>query len=129
MKWKLADARRCLEKSRWENTHEWRKAKRVLTAHQVRSEYLRLWKYKVGIYRSNLSDILRRTGSNLGRRYATKVTVPDSIRGIKIADQEIPSNFSTAPRCNGDVSLNENEVATLSLPPKFAVYSKTVIQV
>lgn len=124
MSWKLADARRCLEKARWENTHEWRKAKRVLTTHQVHSEYLRLWRYETGIRKAHLSEILRKKVVLLGRRFSTKQTVADSIRGITVADQEIPNEFSTAPRCYGNVSLNQNEAAALSLPPKFAVYSK-----
>ena len=66
MRWKLADARKCLEKSKWENTHEWRKAKRVLTAHRVRMEYLELWRYEVGVYRTHLSEILRKKVNVLG---------------------------------------------------------------
>ena len=30
MKWKLADARKCLSKTKWENTREWRKPKTKL---------------------------------------------------------------------------------------------------
>ena len=124
MRWKLADARKCLEKSKWENTHEWRKAKRVLTAHRVRMEYLELWRYEVGVYRTHLSEILRKKVNVLGNRYSIQQTVPQSVRGITVGDQQIPDSFSTAPRCYGDVSLNQKELAALSLPPKFAVYSK-----
>ena len=31
MKWKLADARKCLNKAKWENMCEWRKAKPVFS--------------------------------------------------------------------------------------------------
>ena len=48
--------------------------------------------------------------------------IPDSIRGILIADQSVPNDFSTAPRCYGGVVMNENELAALSLPSKIAVY-------
>ena len=52
-----------------------------------------------------------------------KRSIPDSIRGIVIADQSIPDYFSTAPQCYRGVVVNENVLAALSLPPKFAVYS------
>ena len=52
-----------------------------------------------------------------------KRSILDSVRGIVIADQSVPDDFSTAPRCYGGVVMNENELAALSLPPKFAVYS------
>ena len=36
MKWKVVDARKCLDKSKYENTCEWRKAKGVATEGQTR---------------------------------------------------------------------------------------------
>ena len=47
-----------------------------------------------------------------------KRSIPDSVRGIVIAD-----DFSSAPWCYGGVVMNEDELAALSLPPKFAIYS------
>ena len=37
-------------------------------------------------------------------------------------DRELPQNFSSTPRLYGGVSVNENEKAALSLPPKFTKF-------
>ena len=123
MKWKLADARKCLSKAKWENTREWRKAKPVFSTHQVYREYLDLWKQETSGYKAHLREVLVNKVGTLKNRYSVKRSIPDSVRGIVIADQSIPDDFSTAPRCYGGVVINGNELAALSLPPKFAVYS------
>ena len=59
----------------------------------------------------------------LKSRYSVKQDVPDHVRGISIANQEVPSTFSTTPGCYGNVAVSREELAALSLPPKFAVNS------
>ncbi len=41
-----------------------------------------------------------------------------------VADQHLPSTFSSTPRCYGGVELTGDEEKVLYLPPKFAVYDK-----
>lgn len=50
--------------------------------------------------------------------------VPDEIKGINIADKEIPTHVTSNPQCYGGSTINEKEQKVLSLPPKFAVYEK-----
>ena len=39
-------------------------------------------------------------------------------------DQQIPDDFTTEPQCYGGVELSSDEKSALSVPPKFAIYSK-----
>ena len=57
MKWKVVDAGKCLDKSKYENTREWRKAKRVLTTLHVCMEYLTLWRMETNLYRLSLREV------------------------------------------------------------------------
>ena len=57
MKWKVLDARKGLDKSEFENTREWRTAKRVLTTHHVCMEYLTLWRTKTNLNRHSLREV------------------------------------------------------------------------
>ena len=55
--------------------------------------------------------------------YSVKQDVPYHVREISIANQEVPGAFSTTPPYYGNVAISREELAALSLPPKFAVYS------
>ena len=46
------------------------------------------------------------------------------VEGITVADQSVPSTFSSNPRRYGGVQLTKDEEKVLCLPPKFAVYEK-----
>ena len=46
------------------------------------------------------------------------------VEGITVADQPVPSTFSSDARCYGGVELSDDEEKVLCLPPKFAVYEK-----
>ena len=39
-----------------------------------------------------------------------KQDVPDNVRGISIANQGVPSTFSTTPRCYGNVAISREEL-------------------
>ena len=124
MKWRLRDARRSMDEAKRENTRVWREAKRVLSYHRVRDEYLAIWRREKEQYRLHLRELLRSKVSVLVQRYSRNNDVSDSVRDIIVGDQQISDDFSTEPRCYGGVELTEDERATLSLPPKYAVYSK-----
>ena len=56
----------------------------------------------------------------------SKTNLPEEIRGINIKDQELGREFTSAPRTYGGVTLNVEERALLTLPPKFATYGKVI---
>ena len=47
---------------------------------------------------------------------------PDEIRGVTVADQEIPANFTSDPRIYGGAEVSNDELSILSLPPNYALY-------
>ena len=117
------DARKCLDKSKYENTCEWRKAKRVLATHHVCMEYLTMWRMETNLYSHNLREVKSEMVTLLRNRYSVKQDVLDHVQEISITNQEVPSTFSATPRCYGNVEVSGEELAALSLLPKFAVYS------
>ena len=55
---------------------------------------------------------------------ANRNLTPDTIDEIIIKDELVPESFSSEPRCYGGTNLDENEAEVLSLPPKYALYTK-----
>ena len=49
---------------------------------------------------------------------------PDVVEGIIVGDQELDERFTSEPRCYGACEVSDNEKQALSLPPKFALYTK-----
>ena len=54
------------------------------------------------------------------KKYGRSRGTPGQLKGITIADREIPPAFTS--KCYGGCSIDEKE-KILSLPPKFAVYN------
>ena len=74
--------------------------------------------------RTELNEKRKRKVRFLKQKYGQSKRIPDDLEGINIADKEIPTTFTSEPRCYGGISLTENEKKVLNLPPKFAVYGK-----
>ena len=86
--------------------------------------YVTIWRREKQTYQRNLHELVRKKLVNLTNRYSTRFVAPDAVRGIVVEEQEVPVEFSTEPRCYGDVVLDTNERNALSLPPKYAVHAK-----
>ncbi len=106
------------------NTRVWRAEKLILREYNVFNAYISLWRKEKQQYQTELREKLRLKVSTLIRRYSSQEAIPESVRGIVIEDQQVPEEFSTGPKCYGGVEINMDEQAVLSLPPKYAVYSK-----
>ena len=124
MKWRLEDAWSNMNRARRENTRVWRESKQVLRTYGVCDAYLALWRREKEDYQVSLRAKLRSKVYTLVRRYSNQTVAPESVRGIVVGDQQVPEDFSTDPRCYGDVELSADERSVLSLPPKYAMYSK-----
>ena len=59
----------------------------------------------------------------LEKKYGRSRDTPDQLKGITIADREIPATFTSEPKCYGGCSIDEKERKILSLPPKFVIYN------
>ena len=53
-----------------------------------------------------------------------RITVNNLYKTVNTADREIPESYSREPRIYGGAKINNDEKATLQLPPKFTVYEK-----
>ena len=124
MKWRLQDARSRMNDAKRENTRVWREAKRHLRIHNVCDGYIAIWRRDKEIYQRQLREKLQSKVSTLVQRFSSRKAVPDTVRDIIVQDQQIPEGFSNEPRCYGGVELSADERAVLTLPPKFAAFSK-----
>ena len=60
----------------------------------------------------------------LTEKYSKKRVTPDVVEGIIAGGQELGGRFTSEPRCYGACEVSRNEKQALSLPPKFALYTK-----
>ena len=129
MSWKLRDAYRKLQKARRDNTKVWREVRPILVQEgDVLSSYLRLWKSEKKNLKRYLTNKRKKKLAFLVKKYCENTcTVPDEVEGIVVKDQELDECFTSEPRCYGACKVNESERQTLSLPPKFALYTKVNI--
>ena len=51
-------------------------------------------------------------------------TVSKICKTVDTSDREIPSSYNREPRIYGGVKVSEEEIAALSLPPKYTTYEK-----
>ena len=121
--WKLQDAHIQVRRLQRENTQMWRKERGIIKEAGVLREYERLWRRETTRYSSELRGKHSQKLQHLRGKYKKeKNTVPDVFEGITIKDQEIPENFTSAPRTYGHTTLTNDETELLSLPPKYAVF-------
>ena len=71
-----------------------------------------------------LNDKQKKKVAFLKCRYERKMETPNEINGIIIEDQEITDDYTSIPRCYGNVEINSDEQDVLSLPPKYAIFEK-----
>lgn len=124
MSWKLKDAYRKLSKERRNNTKVWREVKQDIDEERVLKDYVILWKREKEWSKTKLNDRRRKKVKFLTKKYGKRFDVPDTLEGITVRDREIPTAFSSEPRCYGECKINTSENQALCLPPKFAVYTK-----
>lgn len=60
----------------------------------------------------------------LTEKYSKKRVTPDVVEGIIAGGQELDGRFTSEPRYYGACEVSGNEKQALSLPPKFALYTK-----
>ena len=124
IKWKVTDAVNEMRKAKYENTMTWREIRPVLVAEYILNQYEQIWREEKQIYGRQLRDIKKKKIDHLKAKFKATTTLPDTVREITVADQEIPDNFSTDPRVYGGCTLTADEEELLKLPPKFSVYDK-----
>lgn len=73
--------------------------------------------------KKELKTLRRKNIAFLKGKYGKKDTTPDMYEGITVADQVVPVDFTSMPRCYGKCPVTEDEKCAASLPPKFAVYT------
>ena len=124
MSWKLRDAMQCMRKAQYTNTKEWRNARKTFRQLGICRKYEELWSRESCKYKDVLCKRRKKKVDFLSRKYNRKTRLPYSINGAIVADQDVPENFTSEPRCYGAIEISNDEKAVLSLPPKFATYDR-----
>ena len=103
----------------------WRKEKRTLEESGVMNEFNELWRREITKYANDLKETAAKKIQFLRTKYKrTHTQVPDELHRIVLQDQELGNEYTSSPRKYGDITLNDDEEALLSLPPKFAIHRK-----
>ena len=79
------------------------------------------WSVEKEITRTKFRNRRKKKVDFLSTKYDKNDDVPDKIRGVTVADQDIVKDFSMAPRVYGAVELSNDEEKLLTLPPKFTI--------
>ncbi|MCP4264419.1 MAG: hypothetical protein GY777_02390 [Candidatus Brocadiaceae bacterium] len=71
-----------------------------------------------------LKEKKRRSNEYKNKIMQQKEREDDIIEGIRIFDRKLNEEYDNKPKCYGGVKIDENEMTTLCLPPKFAMYEE-----
>ena len=124
VQWKLQDAHRSLRKARMDNTQSWRREKPLLEQENVLVAYEELWSREKSAYAQELRQKLRQKTNFLKtkfRRSNSANEVPGDIEGVIVAEQEIPTSFTSDPRIYGAAGVSTEELDLLNLPPNYTL--------
>ena len=124
MTWKLKDAHERVNKARCKNTREWRAVYPIIRQARIFDSYSQLWIREKRKLKDELAIKRKRKVAFLTEKYSKKRVTPDVVEGIFVGDQELDGGFTSEPRCYGACDVSGIEKQALSLPPKFAVYTK-----
>ena len=124
MQWKLQDARKEMNRARYENTRTWRECQPVLRELDIMHQFNDAWSVEKQIQTGRLRELRKKKIAFLRVKYTQNQEVPDIFNDIVIADQDCIEDFSVVPRAYGRVGLSKEEEEVLTLPPKFSTYEK-----
>ena len=124
IRWKMIDSMNELRKAKRENTSTWREVRPLLVSEHVLGAYENLWT----VEKTEYARYLRKNKSSkiefLKKKFCRETLLPDQLRGVIIADQDIPEEFTSSPRTYGGTTISEDEEQLLSLPPNFSIYDR-----
>ena len=115
----IADAYRKLEEVQRKKAALWKQCKQVVTG-EVRIRYLNKWREYTKRTKTRLVKENRKKLEWIQRKRSER----NDNRGIEVGDEEFSEEFKSEPRLYGRVQVNEDELAVLTLPPKFGLYRK-----
>ena len=126
MRKKIGDAFCVMMKKRRDSARIWKEIKKIIVGN-VRVEYLNKWREGMLKLKEKLMVSNSKKVEWLKKKW--KITSKDSmdiskLRGINIEDVLLENEFDSGPRVYGDVTLSEQEIVVLNLPPKYGVYKK-----
>ena len=125
IRWKLQDAHNQLRSAQYEKVMAWRREKKLLEESGTLNEFNELWRREITKYGNELNERLARKLQFLRNKYQKcRKVIPDEINGIILSDQPLGDEYNSDPRQYGGITLEQDEKATLSLPPKFAIHTK-----
>ena len=129
MQYKKQSAYRSLHQSKREYTNVITNNKQTLYNHHVHADATKLFREEKHRQRQlykqkriNKVIHLRKIHFKQKQHNRELHTYEDTIQGIIVGDQQIPSNYNTKVLKYGNVNINKDEETALQLPPKMCVY-------
>ena len=121
MRKKISDSYKNMQEKRRTNTETWKDAKKMIIG-DVRLRYLNRWREYMRNLKRKLAEKNEKKIAWIKKKWVKERD--DDIRGINVEDCQLTEEFTSEPRLYGGVQVTEDEVAVLSLPPKFGVYKR-----
>ena len=124
MKWRLKEERKKFRIKRYEEKTTWADIRKLLVNKENVQLFNAAWADEKFRTMKDLRKVKLKKYKWILFKYKTKETAPDYIEGVCVKNQEIDMDYLPAPKLYGGIMLDGDELAALSLQPKFTAYSK-----
>ena len=119
---KIADAYAKLREATFLKRRVWRESRSVIPG-TLLAGYMHIWREYVKRCKQAIISKHAKKILWLEKRWKkSRVAVPEVVRNIRIADDDLPDEFVSTPRVYGGVQIDEDERAALELSPKFGLF-------
>ena len=125
---KIASAFTETKRRTYESRKIWKETKKLIPNRLLKG-YLDVWRKHLKKCEKAVADKHNKKIAWLESRWSkTKQIIPEVVRDVRVADDNLPEEFESTPRIYGGVQLDEDEKAALVLSPKYGLYRELRVE-
>ena len=125
---KIADAYAKLREATFRKRRVWRESRRIIPG-TLLAGYMHIWREHIERCKRLITAKHAKKIVWLEKRWKKMcAAVPEVVRSIRIADDDLPAEFESTPRIYGGVQIDEDERAALELSPKFGLFRQLNVE-
>ena len=125
---KIADAYAKLREATFRKRRVWRESRRIIPG-TLLAGYMHIWREHIERCKRLITAKHAKKIVWLEKRWKKmSAAVPEVVRSIRIADDDLPAEFESTPRIYGGVQIDEDERAALELSPKFGLFRQLNVE-
>ena len=119
---KIASAFTETKRRTYDSRKIWKETKKVIPNRLLKG-YLDVWRKHMKKCEKAVAEKHNKKIAWLESKWSkAEPVIPEVLRDVRIADDDLPEEFESSPRVYGGVQLDEDEKAALALSPKYGLY-------